>query len=1217
MARNSVKIIQWNARSINANKGSLEYLLNEYKIDVAAISESWLKPGLEFKISQFNVVRKDRNDGKGGSLLLINKIYDYTPLNFIYTYDVQICGAIVHFNENFRVTIISIYCKPGYLLTAAEWSQLIRGVNHPLVILGDFNAKSIIWGCVLDDRQGEELANFTDSLDLVSLNDGSPTRLNFQSDVASIVDVSFCSAYLAPSLIWRTLEDSMGSDHFPILITRDTYLPNREAGFTPKFITEKADWNRYQEEIVQKLLRVPSFSSTNAKYEFVEKVILEAATQSIPLTKQYGGKHPPMCWWNSECDKAIKNRKQAHVLYKNNPILENWLNLKKSQAAAKSIIKKSKRQCWEQFCTSINPTTPSRDLWAKVKKMQGISKSNKRNPSNEVLEQFLDKIAPPWVPHSNLFLENTNPNGYDILETNFSFNELERALYSLPNTAPGLDKISYAMIQKLPYLALILVLEIFNEIRVYNNIPTAWKKQLILPILKPGYSASEGQSYRPIALSSCIAKVYEKLIKFRLENYLETYHKLPNSSFGFRTTYSTMDSLAILISNIQESYALKKYTPAAFIDIEGAYDNIDVHILCTKLRMLGVGPILERFIFEYFFGRNIVVKTSNQGLFTRTLYKGVPQGSILSPILFICYTHDLQNHINPHCKLIQYADDLVIYDSTKSLEQGISNLDDSVSSLKLYLTQNSFNIKASKSAVCIFSKRKIPPWNAITLGGEEFKISAQVKYLGLFLDAKLLWKNHISYIVQKCTEKLKLLKIVSRFSWGANPQSLLLIYRAMIRSVIEYGSFLYGSASSSTLQKLEKIQFQAVRQCMGYLRTSPTNAILIESNEPPLELRRNLLAGKFVAMRYSKFYHPSVVAVASLHDTQQATNQWTRPNLPPLVLAYANLKNSGIQIQKYSLPPIFQIDAAAINFKPRICITPEMQPIPLSSHVIYTDGSKSANDIGCSFFDERLTVFNLIKLPAALSVFSAELIAIREAIIYSRNNQISSTIMSDSKSALQAIKSINMQRKISKLPLDIFLLLKEAAREGVIISLHWVKGHSTCKGNHIADYLAKRASHSGQILNEGVPWQDYIATIKSNILKDWKDSWNLTSQIKGSFLHNIKPTPGHPWFKAFPSLPRSAITLFNRLRINHTRSNAHLFRFHIVNSPICNFCLNEATNYHLIFNCIQFMASRTNLIAAIEPHFRDPTNLIQILQNPKEAVILAIDSFIKENKIIL
>lgn len=1209
---NNFSIVQWNARSINPNKGSLEVLLYSLDIQVAVISETWLRKNYDFKINSYKAVRADRFDGRGGSMILVKNYLEFEEIKLNSPSPlIQICGARIKLPDNAKMSIISCYCSPGHTISTAEWIAIFENIESPVMFLGDYNSHALEWGCSYTDRQGEALVNLAEEVNLVILNDGTETRINYGSINPSIVDVSFCSASISAQFSYEVLEDSLGSDHFPILLRKTLSLNQWPVNFKPKFKTEVADWNCYKNIIINEFYNAPFTAEVLVRYDFLERSIMKAAEISIPQTKLYLGKKPPMCWWNRDCDEIIKNRKQAHYNYKNNPNLANYIELKRLQAKAKHIVKSAKRNSWEKFCSTINPKTSNKDIWRKVKKITGNYINNKQLSEN-IIDEFLDKLIPPNVP-----LESINysepPHGHiDVLSSPFSLYELERVVSLNKDTAPGIDRISYSMIKHLPLTALKYTLDIFNDIRYQHIIPASWKTQIIIPILKPGKSSSSGASYRPIALSSCILKIFEKLIKCRMEYWLENSFQLPLYSFGFRRESSTMDNLTVLVNSILESFAYKKITSAAFIDIEGAYDNINLHQLHKKLIELGIGHSTATLIFKLLYGRELQVY-SDTGELSRIVHRGIPQGSILSPLLFICYTYDIDKYLPGDCRILQYADDLILYNSSLVYNTTVNVLSQTILSLNKYLNRNSLNISFAKSSVCVFTRRRIQCPEKVNLGGNDFQIKANVKYLGMVLDSKLRWQSHIIYLMKKCIPSLNTLQAVANFKWGAHPESLLTIYKSLIRSRLEYGNYLFGNAANCHLTKLDRIQYKGLRICLGYLRSTPTNAILIEANDPPLDMRTEFMAAKFFLKRKARFFHPTIESIASLEKAYDNSGFWNNTKIPHFVKTVKKFNNLNIKMEKFSLAPIHKVSQEIINTPTNIRLNePYLREGEIFDHLIFTDGSKNHASVGCAFFNSSNSFFHLLKLPAPMSIYTAELIAIREALFYVKaNNMKSINIISDSKSALMAISNIKKNKKITNLQIQIANLLETLSRNNQMVTLSWVKSHSGNPNNELVDYLAKKASTTGHLLNEGTPWRDVVSVFKKQLFVDWANAWSYSSQTKGSALASLKKVPGPSWFKYLPDLTRPEIIMINRLRINHSLCNYHRHRFALSDSPYCNCALVPATPEHLILFCPLYnnIPERKTILEKIEPKFRDPPNINSILKHPDEQIIKCIYQF--------
>lgn len=221
-----------------------------------------------------------------------------------------------------------------------------------------------------------------------------------------------------------------------------------------------------------------------------------------------------------------------------------------------------------------------------------------------------------------------------------------------------MDNIHYPMLSSLPDNAKIHLLHIMNDIYQGGQISDSWLKYRIIPILKPNKDPLSASSYRPIALASCVLKTLERVITNRLEWWLETRKMLPRSQFGFRKNLSTQHSIAHLMTDIQAAFSNNESVTAIFIDVSGAYDNVQMDLLAQELRILGIPESLITLLLNIYTERFLYLNINSQTFGPQVTNLGILQGGILSPLLYVIYTYDMDRSISDQSRLLQYAYDI-------------------------------------------------------------------------------------------------------------------------------------------------------------------------------------------------------------------------------------------------------------------------------------------------------------------------------------------------------------------------------------------------------------------------------------------------------------------------------------------------------------------------------------------------------------------------------
>ena len=254
--------------------------------------------------------------------------------------------------------------------------------------------------------------------------------------------------------------------------------------------------------------------------------------------------------------------------------------------------------------------------------------------------------------------------------------------------------------------------------------------------------------------------------------------------------------------DIEEAFFKKEDVLSIFLDIKGAFNNVHCDILIKKLADIGVSSKLVKFIKFLTYEKFI----HSDGNSTRKLYKGVPQGGVLGPLLYIIYVSKIEALLPPNVKISQYADDTALYIRSKNIEQDIKILELSASIVKDYFSDLGLEFTPKKTVFVHFNKKNIPPGSLeIKIVDTLIKSSEFVKFLGIFYDFKLSFQKHLRYVLEKCGRALNIVKFIRGSWWGADPSSLIIFNKSSVRSIIDFGSFIYYSKSKNCKNKLERL----------------------------------------------------------------------------------------------------------------------------------------------------------------------------------------------------------------------------------------------------------------------------------------------------------------------------------------------------------------------------------------------------------------------------
>lgn len=1215
--QNEINFLQWNSQGIVSKSSDLKNLLSYNNISIALLSETFLESKHTFIVHNYHVERCDRlpnqsdRNTRGGTAILVRSDLTYERINVNSHPKCEVVCVKLHLAQNKILYIASVYAKPKHRIKRDEWFDIIANFNDgSLIIGGDFNAHHIAWDSTFTHHcyEGDELFSFIEGYNLAIENDDTPTRVHRPGWRDSIIDLTIVSTDISlDTSNWRVCSDSCGSDHYPIVYSIGNVDPKVSHCNINKRNYKKVNWSLYTQLVEDKSERIVirDNHSINETYEKFHSVVQDA-TETCVIRENFKKVTPKKIkppWWDTECNRMVAMRRRSLTRFNYQKNLDNYLAYKKEAAKTKKYFLKRKCKEFQNFTSTLRPGIDSRIIWQKVKGIKNPSKTQKPVIiDSKWIESFVNKLCPTIEVEVR---KKANRLVNEDLDKSITLNEINIALEHNKNTSVGYDELHYDSLRKLPKIAKENMLLIFNKIFDTGYCPDAWKTHIIVPILKPGKPSDDPHSYRPISLLSCVGKTFERIIHRRLEWYVENQRLLPIDQYGGRKMRSVQDCLNMLNLKIQETYAKNHYFAVAFLDIQGAYDNVNLEMLYNELVKNRVSKKTCEWIYNYYKNRKFFVRTENAFVYKRDSAnrsinsgyqtsdegligpflnsKGLCQGSVLSGLLYILYVAGLEKRLqNNYTILLQFVDDLTLGCTGATLDTAKRRLQNKLNILHIMLNKLQLNISIDKCKIVIFTRHRVNWCPIIKMGGNNIKIVQNAKLLGVWFDQKSIWERQILEIINKCQKGINLLKILCGVSWGAHPITLLNIYKAIIRSHFDYSSMLISTATDTRLKRLETTQYKALRLILGQLKSSPIHILNYESLELPLKHRRIFLSSKYYIKRLgiSELHLHSQLSRNSLLANKSYYNHKKKPLLVKLHRKYSTLSIDVTDMANYFKSELvcknILINCDDFSFRKSDFQNDKYFKMYIRQEnpdfCIYTDGSVDRERKLSSYgiYNENNNDKWGYKINKITSSWQVEILAISEALKYllSRNYTHQNVfIITDSKSAVQSLKINSFANNNKKIVIEVKNVYIKLKSKGNNIKLVWVPGHQGITGNEIADGIARDALINGQLYeNEIYDSEDsIILNIKKNCENQFISWYSERGKVIGAeFCANNHDFPKVRWFDT--TMWRKLIVTIGRIRCGHGQWPQHLYKIGLKSDPLCT-CGEEGEKNHVLLAC--------------------------------------------------
>lgn len=855
--QDSLSVMYANSRSLPKHIDEYHSLFDciydteKVQFDILCFVETWLNEQNKALIhfDQYNHIMKQKvNTSRGGGISIFVK----DGINFTVRNDLTFPDEVRHcfdcifievFNSDNETrhiagTIIGIiYRSPSqknekqFISSLETLLDKIRGEDKEIVIMGDFN---------IDLLKSDTDANASNLLDMLVTNQLTPritvpTRVTHGS--ATLIDHMYKKVSSAKCTSGTLISDI--TDHYINFMFIDK---PKTKSYDPKYIRYRAFTDSNLEQFNDHLTAADWSSvyntyDSNEAYRRFMSLYKGALDKAIPLkTKKFSKlKHKKQSWMTKGILTSVKQKTKLYKIkmhaqtelamtettrkynrYRNilNKVIRNAKRLHYQKLFMSS--KNDMKQTWQNINAVLKSNKAKHNLPSRFKH-NGSTMTNPKEIANAFNNYYIN-IGPSLA-------ENIDSNQNNIYDTMPQINltgsfflaptnelEISKIIDKLkPKTSTGIDEISCKLIKQSNTLIIPLLTYIINLSLETGKVPDDMKLAKIIPVYK-NKEMDEIQNYRPISLLPAFSKIIEKVVYDRLYGYFNRHSLFFTSQYGFRKHFSTELAISEFQDTIINNINKKLYSVGIFLDLSKAFDTLQHSILLNKLQHYGIRGTALKWFHSYLTNRSQTVCLNDIFSEKRIITCGVPQGSVLGPLLFLIYINDLCN-VSKLAKFIIYADDTNILYSNADIKTLMATANNDLQLVIKWFKCNRLSLNTSKTKYIIFAnkyKLRTESYDDfdIVIDNEKLTKTKDIKFLGVILQDDLKWTLHIN---EKCKKIGQILAILNKLKHNLPGKILKTIYTALIEPHLTYAITSWANLPDTSLKRLRLLQKRAIR----------------------------------------------------------------------------------------------------------------------------------------------------------------------------------------------------------------------------------------------------------------------------------------------------------------------------------------------------------------------------------------------------------------------
>lgn len=1051
-----------------------------------------------------------------------------------------------------KVVIISLYWDGTFKeipQEAKNAARYARQNGYTILIGGDANARNTLIGSTTTDTRGRKLEDFFAEYSLSPVNEGNmPTCIRGSS--TSVIDFTAVSSEFADKIKnWRVSKKDSESDHRliefkvenikPIIKYHTTMTKKQETNFTKvseqrakdikqKYASTKM-WTVNQtenlsNELINMYKQTRDENSTRTKIKIVPKDNVWRDTRVIAQAKRHSRAR--------NFYKKMPHLQERHIAWKKEEKELNRIRLTVRNEFHRGAMSKIVTQTDMAKLTKYAKQGAQREM-ALIKNKQGVL----ANTPEEAVTNLCDTHFPGSLTISEEGIRETIKNaeakkkGKEIIHEDWiTQDRIKKAINSFQNKkAPGLDNLTVEHLKLLGNESLGTLELLYKVMFTLNYTPANLRTSKVFMLAKLGKDDyTLAKSYRPISLAPFIFKTFERVCAWDILETALTDSPLNNRQHAYRPERSTETAISQVLNEMEKGVMKKSFTLSTFIDISSAFDGLDPIKATEAMLKKGINKNTVLWYRDYLTSRYAYFDIKGTKTI-RHIKIGCPQGGVLSTILWSVAFDDLLNLFNnSKITCVGYADDGCLLISGNRLPYMYGKMNRALENCQEWATTYGLSISAEKTSYMLSTNKKLKsytiPLEGIILNNKRIQRDTSVKYLGITINQKLNWNDHLNDKIKSAKKNLFRLKGFIGKTWGPSPKMMKYAYTSCIRPAMTYACFAYANClTKKQIGKLRSLQRMALMMMGNYRKGKPGESLNIMTDTIPIELFIKEEATK-TGIRINKHFdknwdgNGSGKSNGHVKLIMDEIDALELPNAPTDKIPMKKIWETNYEVE---------IKEGSDYYTGTRC---------------YTDGSKTSTGTGtgvCFMENDFITKTRCKGLSDHTTVFQSELEGLQLAChilneypsLTNENKKI--TILCDSQAALKAISN---DSTTSKTVLETINLLNEVGKK-ITLNLRWIKAHVSHQGNEMADTLAKTAT---TLTSKKLTYLStaYIKNkIRENTYKVWDEKWTSTDKYRQTKLFMPHPDPGKS--KKIMNLNRHDLDLLVRNVTGHAHLQRH------------------------------------------------------------------------------